>query len=126
MPYVFSTLSSPVAYTLYNESERGAHTVKSKIIIKGGAGVANKNLITPLGVATEVTEEELEVLKTHPVFKLHLENGYVKIKEKQADAEVVAADMNSRDESAPLTPNDFKDEDQAKPVEKEKKNKNKK
>ena len=41
------------------------------VLIKGGTGVANNRLITPLGVATEITDFDLEELKKNPSFLEH-------------------------------------------------------
>ncbi len=86
------------------------------VTIKGGAGVANKNIITPLGVHTEVSAEEMDLLNENGIFKLHKDAGFIAVEEKKADVEKVVADMTTKaDPSAPLTPSDYEDEDGAKP-----------
>lgn len=117
MPYVFSTMSAGVNYIDYHVNEKGAHTVKSKVAIKGGSGVANKNLITPLGVPTHINDAQLEMLEKNITFQEHKKAGYITVRNEEADPEkVVSQDMESRDKSAPYTPEDFKEDDLAKPI----------
>lgn len=68
----------------------------------------NDRFITPLGVATEVSKEELALLEKNPVFQMHKENGYIIVQDKKADAEKVASNMQGNDGSAPLTPSNYK------------------
>lgn len=111
--YVFSTLAADVSYTGYAKQENdNVPQVQMAVVVKGGAGVANKRtLITPRGVVTEVTEEEAIFLAGHPVFQIHLKNGFVQISDAKADGDDAAADMTGRDESAPLVDEDFSDND---------------
>jgi hypothetical protein len=125
MPSIFSTLSAGVDYTGYkkSDSESGAHEVERVVSIKGGAGVASAldvlagKPLTPAGVQTEVTDEELEFLKNHPVFQDQLKAGFLKIVEKKsAKIEKVVEDMNKDDTSAPLQEKDFDKKSKSKRV----------
>ena len=120
MPYVYSTLSNDNIYASYDTSGSNKNTpiLLRSILVKGGAGIATKHLITPLGVVTSVTDDELEHLKTNEVFQEHLRNGFIKIDKKKVDGEVAAADMASRDKSAPFVPEDvdYNDPNVAKPA----------
>lgn len=109
MPYIYSTLTCDNAYVVYSQGGADLKVKTGQIIIKGGVGVANSRLITPLGVATQVTEDELKLLEENAVFKLHKENGFIVVQEsgKESDAEKVALDMTGRDESSPVTPSDY-------------------
>ena len=113
--YIFSTLAND---QLYQNWLTGGNDLPSKghaVHIKGGTGVANDRLITPMGVATEITEEDLGELEKNPVFQQHKEKGFVVIRQKKAETEKVASDMNLKDESAPLTDADYaKEEDSPK------------
>lgn len=111
--YVFSTLAAAVSYTGYAKQENdNVPQVQMAVVVNGGTGVANKRtLITPRGVVTEVTEDEAKFLAAHPVFQIHLKNGFVQISDKNADGDEAAADMTGRDESAPLVDEDFSDTD---------------
>lgn len=110
--YVASTLAAPTQYTGWRES--GANDVpqiEHAVRIEGGAGVANKHFITPHGVVTEVTDEDAEFLRAHPMFQFHQKGGYVTILErKPEDADAVAADMNGKDPSAPVTESDYQND----------------
>lgn len=116
--YVFSTLSTDTAYTDYADGGGDMPVVKSTITIKGGANVADKNLVTPMGVMTKVSEEELAALKNNKVFQLHEKNGYIKVMEKPYGIEevVVGEGMKEKDASAPLTPSDYEDSNGPQPV----------
>lgn len=109
MFYVFSTLSTDVAYTIYGEAVNDMPTIERQIVINGGANVATKNLITPKGVMTTIEDADLELLRAHPVFIMHEKNGFVTVEDKAHDPEKVATNMEARDESAPLTDGDFKE-----------------
>lgn len=102
--YVFSTLACDQAYTEWNASGADLKVKGRSVLIKGGTGVANDRIVTPLGVMTEVEEEDIAFLKANPAFKQHMDNGFVRIQTKSADPEKVAADMQMNDKSAPLTP----------------------
>ena len=117
MNYIYSTLTAPNLYTNYVKSNSDLPIVESKVLINGGANVASKNLITPYGVVTSVTDEQLEALQQNDDFKLHVENGFIKISTAKEDADVVAADMNSRDDAAPIVPQDYEGATGAKPAE---------
>ncbi|MFY1028170.1 hypothetical protein ACE4RU_10795 [Actinobacillus seminis] len=109
MPYVYSTLTCDNAYVVYSQGGADLKVKTGQIVIKGGVGVANQRLVTPLGIATQVTSEELALLEKNQVFKLHKENGFIVVQEngKESDAEKVALDMTGRDESSPVTPSDY-------------------
>ena len=118
--HVFSKLSSDVTYHDWVPGGGDLPVKAFSVTIKGGAGVTTKNLITPLGVHTEITEQDAEVLNRNEVFKLHQKNGFVKIQKKDADVEKVAADMADTSDykvsSRQLTDQDFAT-DTAKPME---------
>lgn len=107
--YIFSTLTAGQVYTKTVSPEGGNDLPKTvaEVYVAGGSNIADKYLRTPIGVMTPVTDEELTVLQENPVFKLHVENGFITIKDKAYDAEKVATDMKTRDQSAPLVEEDF-------------------
>ena len=116
MPFVYSTLTCDNIYAGYDQrSDASAHNLVKKVLIKGGSNVADKHFITKYGVMTEVSVEDLAFLQKDSIFQLHVKNGFITFRDRRAaDPEVVAADMEGRDESAPLVDEDF-DED-TKPV----------
>lgn len=105
--YVYSTLSSDVNYTNHVPGGGDLPIALPSVHIKGGAGVANDRLITPRGVVTEITEEEAEYLRANTVFQLHEQNGFVEISDVSIDPDKAAANLEGRDQSAPLVPQDL-------------------
>ena len=115
--YVFSKMACDVSYNDYIPGGADLPIKTSSVLIKGGAGVANDRIITPLGICTEVTEEQVSQLNANGIFKLHRDNGFVTIESKNQDVEKVVADMTvESDPSSPLTPEDYRDVLGAKPV----------
>lgn len=113
--YVFSTLATNMNYTHWLPGADGG-TLPSEgktIYIKGGATVAHKSgssdVWTPLGFATEVSDEELGLLEQNQVFNLHRKNGYIKVEKKNKDVEKAVSDMNRVDKSSPKVEADFPD-----------------
>lgn len=111
--FIYSTLSASVRYAASEPGGADVPVPTDGILIVGGTNVANKNLITPRGaVVTEVSAEQLDRLRQDEVFKLHQANGFITISDKMEDGEKVAsADMQGRDQSAPLTPEDYDGKD---------------
>lgn len=106
MLYVFSTLASDVAYTNHKQGGADMPIALEPVVIKGGAGVMNDRLVTPRGVVTSVTEQQVEYLRENEIFKLHEANGFVMVSEEYTDGDKAAADMTGRDNSAPVVPQD--------------------
>ncbi len=104
--YIYSTLTADQLYTSYKSSVNGIPQVTAKILIRGGANLMTKALVTPQGVVTEVTAEELAELRRNEVFKLHEKNGFITVSEAKHEVEKVAADMTGRDQSAPIVEQD--------------------
>lgn len=114
--FIYSTLSADNIYAAYVAGGADLPMVERQVLIRGGANVPDKRLVTPRGVVTEVTEDDYEhVLKPNHVFNLHVDNGFIQVSKTRSDPEVAAADMTSRDEASPLVPEDF-EADSAKPV----------
>jgi hypothetical protein len=106
---VYSTLSSDISYTNFSKGGGDIPLVESSVFIKGGAGLANDRLITPMGVATVLQDDEkmtaaqkLEALRQNSVFQMHVKNGYIIVSEDSVDPEKMASDMNNADPSKPL------------------------
>jgi len=104
--FIFSTLASDVAYTNHAQGGGDLPIDLPPVLVKGGAGVINDRIVTPRGVATEVTEQQVEHLRQNEIFKLHEKNGFVMVSDAYADPDTVAADMTGRDNSAPIVPQD--------------------
>ena len=119
MPHIFSTLTANNIYQDWTDVG-GMQQAGRKVLIRGGANVADKHFITPMGVPTEVTDEELAFLETHEGFLNHKKLGFVSVQKKKADVEAVVQDMTKKDKSAPLTDADFEGKTGAKPSKKSK------
>lgn len=104
MPYVTSKMGAGVIYAIYGKTAGGLPYIQKEIVVNGGSGVMNKNLITPNGVVTSVSDEEAEMLKSNPLFKLHEANGYVKI---HRTAKTKTNDLKEKDNSAQKTAEDY-------------------
>lgn len=109
--YVYSTLSNDQQYTHYAAASANNLTpaVEKSILIAGKANITSKHFITPLGMATEVTAEDLALLKQNAMFKIHEANGFITYSEVKEDADKMASVMTGRDQSAPLVEEDFKE-----------------
>ena len=119
MYYVYSTLSAPVVYTFYQKKDDNNNyqplSVVKNIKIRGGANITDKRLVTPLGIVTVLGDDDYVILQEHNVFKLHVKEGYVKVIKSKLDPDKVAGDMETRDISAPLVPEDSNEQALAKP-----------
>jgi hypothetical protein len=107
--HVFSTLANPQKFVTYiPPAEVGMLPIVDKeVLIRGGAGIASKHLLTPNGVHTAITQEEYDAIKDDYIFKAHVKNGYLRIESKEYDIDRMVSDMNPRDVSAPITPEDY-------------------
>ncbi len=105
--YIFSTLSAAVNYHVFRGGAGELPQIEETITVAGGANIADKRIETPRGVVTKVTPEQLSALEQNQVFQLHVKNGYITVSESDSDPEQVAADMTTRDASAPLSEGDF-------------------
>jgi hypothetical protein len=110
MPYIASTLTTDVLYTEYHTAGKdgGSNTPARSVLIKGGANVTRKNLETPDGVITTVSDDDLELLKGNEIFQLHEKNGFIKVLKSSTTGSKAAKDMTKKDESAPLVDSDYK------------------
>lgn len=116
MFYVYSTLTCDNAYNFFDKNvspEAVVPVIERTIHIRGGANVANKNLVTPEGVVTEVTDEEMSALEENYHFKEHVKHGFITFSKREVKPEKAVQDMTKKDASAPKTPEDFKDREVA-------------
>lgn len=109
MPYVLSKLSNSQVYTQYakGQTDTNLNVVVAEVKIDGGADVINKQLVTPQGVVTKVSDNELEILKSNKDFQRHLEKGLVKYYNTAPKVEK-EADKMEKDKSKQLTAEDYK------------------
>lgn len=111
MAYIYSTLSTDMDYASYAQNASDTPSIEKVIRINGGANIASKHFLTPKGVMTSVTDDELTLLEANPVFQIHKENGFILVEKKSTDADAVAKNMKSKDKSAPVTPEDYVNSD---------------
>lgn len=108
MKYVLSKLTGAQDYNFYVPGTgSGVNLVSCTIHINGGSNLADKHFITPDGVITELTDEQAERLKTHPVFAIHEQNGFVKIVDSERTAEKEKKNLEVADKSSPMTPEKY-------------------
>lgn len=110
MNTLISTHPIDIAYCIWQRDDKQhTKTCVWDFTLPGGAGIANpKTLLTPDGVATEVSDETLEKLMTIGSFKADVDAGYVKVlkgqKARSVDAnEEAAKDMNTEGSGKQIT-----------------------
>ena len=125
--YVYSTLSNDQTYTAYvdrgkDNKSQGPNVVEARVLIKGQVNVVDSvHLMTPKGRVTPISQEEYEILHKNEVFLKHKKNGFIVVEKTEENPETVAQlDMEAKDQSAPLTKEDYKkvegDEERPSPV----------
>lgn len=96
--YVFCTASAGQNFGL----ENGIF-----VLIHGGANVQNRQLWTPKGVMTVVTDEEFTLLMKHPDFTGGVESGFITYSKTKEDPEEMAKGMSKKDNSAQKDPSEI-------------------
>jgi hypothetical protein len=114
MHHIYSTLANNNEYIHYsNNGPGGVNIVDRTVLIKGGHGVHQKGIGTPMGVHTSVSDADFEWLKDDYAFKEHQKNGYIRVQKGEVNTEVAAADMvtrNQKSDACPIVPQDFRDD----------------
>ena len=113
MPVIYSTLTADQYYILPKPPIQNAKSVTKPVadfafLVKGGANITDKRLVTPMGVVTQCTAEELEKLNQIKAFTNHIAGGYIKVEDKERKVEAAAKDMTSKDQSAPNNAEEIK------------------
>ena len=98
--YICSKMACDNAYTTYHPRKESANDMPRKnrqILIKGGSGVVDKQLVTPHGVVTKITREELDFIKKNdPAFARHEKRSFLKVFDKEPspkNVKEIAKDM---------------------------------
>ena len=111
MYHVYCTAANSTEFIRYNEhGPRGINIPEKSVVIKGGAGINKKHVMTPLGVHTAVEDDDMEWLKDDFSFKKHISNGYITVRKAEVNPEVAAANMVTHDrksDACPIVPQDF-------------------
>lgn len=104
---ITTTASNSCQYAVYTKLENGANSMDAKVLIKGGANVANKKS----GEAEEKFETVLpgstinQLLLSNAAFRRKMERGYIAISPRS----VKASSLESKDASAQKIDKDFKE-----------------
>ena len=114
MPYILSKLANTQIYTQYVKGVNNINIPAKQITVKGGADITDKNLVTPSGVLTQVTKDELEILKSNKEFQRHVERGYIEYYATAPDVEKKSEKLE-KDKSRQLTPDDYVKKGKKKP-----------
>ena len=98
MNYVYSTLTADNEY----------NTEQGSIVIFGRNGARLRGKIeTPRGVATRITDEQLQALEKHPLFIAHKKNGFISVQCKELTEskveKLIDKDMEKGDKAAQET-----------------------
>lgn len=112
---VYSTLTSDVQYRAYAPNKNGEKVPRpiGTVLIRGGAGVADKRGDTIPGRVNEISKEALNICRQDKVFRQHIERGFIFVDENgttDGKIESVASEMAARDASSPRTEGDFADQ----------------
>jgi len=113
--YITSKMAANVNYAVYTKVNNGLNKVQQVITIRGGADVADKmTLVTPEGIVTAISDDEFVKLQDSPIFRRHVERGVLKVSTNERNAEKSSAEL-TKDNSAQLTPKDYKKQGKRKP-----------
>lgn len=96
--YVFCTASASQNFGLGNGVS---------VLIHGGANVQNRQLWTPKGVMTTVTDEDFALLMKHPDFTGGIDSGFITYSKTKEDPEEIAKGMSGKDNSAQKAPDEI-------------------
>lgn len=110
MPYIYSTCSMDIDFPV-REKVGDANVLRKTIHILGGANCPNEVLVTPKGVVSLITDDDLAYLEKHHYFKKKVKWGHFTVENKSEDPDKVAADMKPKDGYAPLTPESLENTD---------------
>lgn len=107
--HVYSTLANPQKFVRYAPPPEDGMLpiIEREVLIRGGAGIASKNLITEHGVRTTISQEDYDAIKDLKHFKAFEDSGHIRVEGKLFDIDRIVGDMNPRDPGGPLTPADY-------------------
>lgn len=109
--HVYSTLANSQKFVRYRDNRDQVNDLpvaEVEVLIKGGAGMASKHLITPMGVHTQITSEQYEAIKDLEHFRNFVDRGFITVEARKAsEIEAIVGDMNAKDPGGPITPVDY-------------------
>jgi hypothetical protein len=111
MKYIASTATTPIAFVKYADQPDPNMIAQEihRVVIKGGANLADKNLFTPRGVVTAITDKDWEVLCQDRKFAEMVEAGFMTILSSESDKDAAVRDLTPKDRSAPKTESDYRE-----------------
>ena len=103
MPSVYSTCSNDIKYGKRLKGVGDMTIAGKQVLIHGKATISpGKGLKTPLGVRTDVTQEDLDYLLEDESFQRHIKAGHIVVMGAKKDADDVAKkEMVPHDASSP-------------------------
>jgi len=116
--FIYCSASSDQQFTDWKKPEAGKKVARPavagiSVVIRGKANVMNPKtmtVLTPHGAVTEVDDETLAFLESNKHFKDMEKRGFIKVsKGAKLSERQVNDDIVERDESSPLTPDDYKE-----------------
>lgn len=114
--YVISRASQDIEYCGWKTTKTGINEKSFSVVIKGGANIMNRDTMkTPKGVITEISQEELDFLNQNGAFLRHKKAGFMIVTKDRDEADDIKSKAGKKDNSAQLTPQDFKDAGQTPP-----------
>jgi len=119
MPIIVSTMTDSVKYQEFKKGADGQLAVDGDGILIPGRHAGKRevgitSVIIPNGVATEVSNAQLEQLKNNAVFQIHEKNGFIAVEKKTLSAfnksrlEEKPPNDSKKDAAAQITPEDMK------------------
>src|ERR1700756_3894247 len=85
--HVYSTLANSQKFVRYRDNRDQVNDLpvaEVEVLIKGGTGIASKNLITPMGVHTSITQEQYEAIKDLEHFRTFVDRGFIRVEQRKA------------------------------------------
>jgi len=115
MATIYSTLTAGMTYCTYKPGGDGRPVEDKRIVIRGGNMLRaehdgrDRGITTPEGVVTEISEEDLAILETIPVFQVHKAGGFIVAipGNKKSDKLKIVSQMTKTDLSTQRTPGYF-------------------
>lgn len=112
MPYIFSTASTSLSFVEFSKLEKNRHPkIVRKVTIRGGANVPQKRtILTPKGIPTLISDNDLDFLMVDPNFQKFVKRGFLTVGSDERDMPAALAGMQAGDKSQPKVGADFKDQ----------------
>lgn len=110
MGHIVSKSSTPMTFNDYHPDSLRPNQlpqIRRSVRIEGGANVPNKHMVTPKGVLTRVSDDDLAFLMSNAKFQEVMKAGFMLVIADDRDMDKVVGDMAAKDGCAPKTEADF-------------------